>query len=212
MQRSVAFGHHRPCVGVAATSRRKSPNHRHEVQWRGLKLSIRPCAGGSKTDQLRPQAAAPTAPPPFLLAKGGQKRGRGDDLAKRSGSSSQPVLLPPTRGRMESGSQWRTSVAGEARAKFELAVQNKAATSLLHVVQAIDSGSDSPDEDTTEFYDMPDSVGEVTQQETADATACQITHRPLFLPPMIVPLRGFQPPYCFLLFPTLTSNRPRNRP
>lgn len=36
---------------------------------------------------------------------------------------------------------------------FELAVQNKAATSLLHVVQAIDSGGDAPDEETTEFYD-----------------------------------------------------------
>ncbi len=36
---------------------------------------------------------------------------------------------------------------------FELAVQNKATTSLLHVVQAIDSGGDSPDEETTEFYE-----------------------------------------------------------
>ncbi len=36
---------------------------------------------------------------------------------------------------------------------FELAVQNKATTSLLHVVQAIDSGGDSPDEETTSFYD-----------------------------------------------------------
>ena len=36
---------------------------------------------------------------------------------------------------------------------FELAVQNKAMTSLLHVVQAIDSGGDSPDEETTSFYD-----------------------------------------------------------
>ena len=68
-------------------------------QWRGLKLSVRPCAGGSKIDQLQQQAPAPTAPPPFLLAKGEQKRGRGDDLAKRSGSSSQPVCGPPTRGR-----------------------------------------------------------------------------------------------------------------
>ena len=36
---------------------------------------------------------------------------------------------------------------------FELAVQNRATTSLLHVVQAIDSGGDSPDEETTSFYD-----------------------------------------------------------
>ena len=36
---------------------------------------------------------------------------------------------------------------------FELAVQNKAATSLLHVVQAIDSEGDAPDDETTEFYD-----------------------------------------------------------
>ena len=36
---------------------------------------------------------------------------------------------------------------------FELAVQNKATTSLLHVVQSIDSGGDSPDEETTEFYE-----------------------------------------------------------
>lgn len=35
---------------------------------------------------------------------------------------------------------------------FELAVQNKATTSLLHVIQAIDSGGDTPDEETTEFY------------------------------------------------------------
>ncbi len=35
---------------------------------------------------------------------------------------------------------------------FELAVQNKATTSLLHVVQAIGSASDPPDEETTTFY------------------------------------------------------------
>ena len=56
-------------------------------------------AGGSKTDRLQRQAPAPTAPPPFLLAFGEQKRGRGDDLAKLSGSSSKPVCGPPTRGR-----------------------------------------------------------------------------------------------------------------
>jgi len=36
---------------------------------------------------------------------------------------------------------------------FELAVQNKAAVSLLHVVQVIDSDAGSADEETTEFYD-----------------------------------------------------------
>jgi len=37
--------------------------------------------------------------PRFFFAKGERKRGRGDDLAKRSESSSQPVCGPPTRGR-----------------------------------------------------------------------------------------------------------------
>ena len=36
---------------------------------------------------------------------------------------------------------------------FELAVQNKATTSLLHVVQEIASAGDAPDEETTEFYE-----------------------------------------------------------
>jgi universal stress protein A len=36
---------------------------------------------------------------------------------------------------------------------FELAVQNKASISLLHVVQVIDSDVGPPDEETTEFYD-----------------------------------------------------------
>lgn len=35
---------------------------------------------------------------------------------------------------------------------FELAAQNKAIVSLLHVVQAIEAGSESPDEETSEFY------------------------------------------------------------
>jgi universal stress protein A len=35
---------------------------------------------------------------------------------------------------------------------FELAVQNKAAVSLLHIVQAIDAGTDGPDEETRQFY------------------------------------------------------------
>ncbi len=36
---------------------------------------------------------------------------------------------------------------------FELAVQNKAATSLLHVVQVIGGDTDPPDEETKEFYE-----------------------------------------------------------
>lgn len=35
---------------------------------------------------------------------------------------------------------------------FELAVQNKASVSLLHIVQAIDAGTDGPDEETRQFY------------------------------------------------------------
>lgn len=35
---------------------------------------------------------------------------------------------------------------------FELAVQNKASVSLLHVVQNIESGPDGPDEETRQFY------------------------------------------------------------
>ena len=35
---------------------------------------------------------------------------------------------------------------------FELAAQNRAIVSLLHVIQAIDPSSDPPDEETTEFY------------------------------------------------------------
>jgi len=37
---------------------------------------------------------------------------------------------------------------------FELAVQNRAVVSLLHVVQAIDAGSEPPDEETMDFYDQ----------------------------------------------------------
>ena len=37
---------------------------------------------------------------------------------------------------------------------FELAVQNKAAVSILHVVQAIDTDGEVPDEETTAFYDQ----------------------------------------------------------
>ncbi len=35
---------------------------------------------------------------------------------------------------------------------FELAVQNKASVSLLHIVQTIDAGTDGPDEETRQFY------------------------------------------------------------
>lgn len=37
---------------------------------------------------------------------------------------------------------------------FELAIQNRASASILHVVQAIDSDGETPDEETTEFYDQ----------------------------------------------------------
>lgn len=36
---------------------------------------------------------------------------------------------------------------------FEIASQNRAIVSLLHVVQAIDGETESPDDETTEFYD-----------------------------------------------------------
>ena len=36
---------------------------------------------------------------------------------------------------------------------FDLAVHNKAAISLLHVVQSIESDSDSPDKETQDFYE-----------------------------------------------------------
>ena len=35
---------------------------------------------------------------------------------------------------------------------FEMAVQNKATVSLLHVVQIIEAGPDGPDEETRQFY------------------------------------------------------------
>jgi nucleotide-binding universal stress UspA family protein len=35
---------------------------------------------------------------------------------------------------------------------FEMAVQNKASVSLLHVVQTIEAGPDGPDDETREFY------------------------------------------------------------
>ena len=35
---------------------------------------------------------------------------------------------------------------------FEIAVQNKATVSLLHVVQTIEAGTDGPDEETRQFY------------------------------------------------------------
>ncbi len=37
---------------------------------------------------------------------------------------------------------------------FELAVQNKAAVSLLHVVQKIETGGELPDDETSEFYNQ----------------------------------------------------------
>jgi nucleotide-binding universal stress UspA family protein len=37
---------------------------------------------------------------------------------------------------------------------FELAVQNKASTSLLHVVQVIEGDTDPPDDETKEFYEI----------------------------------------------------------
>ncbi|MEZ6132465.1 MAG: universal stress protein [Planctomycetaceae bacterium] len=36
---------------------------------------------------------------------------------------------------------------------FELAVENKARVSLLHVIQTISTGEDSPDHETQQFYD-----------------------------------------------------------
>ena len=36
---------------------------------------------------------------------------------------------------------------------FELAVENKARVSLLHVIQAIDTGDEPPDRETCEFYE-----------------------------------------------------------
>ena len=36
---------------------------------------------------------------------------------------------------------------------FELAAQNRASVSLLHVVQSIDKDADPPDDETAEFYD-----------------------------------------------------------
>ena len=35
---------------------------------------------------------------------------------------------------------------------FEMAVQNKASVSLLHIVQTIEAGPDGPDEETRQFY------------------------------------------------------------
>ena len=65
---------------------------------------------------------------------------------------------------------------------FELAVQNKAATSLLHVVQAIDSEGDAPDDETTEFYDhireRAESDMERMSQRFLDADiACEVKVR-----------------------------------
>ncbi|MEJ7595672.1 MAG: universal stress protein [Planctomycetaceae bacterium] len=65
---------------------------------------------------------------------------------------------------------------------FELAVQNNATTSLLHVVQSIDSGGDSPDEETTEFYDhireRAESEMERMSQRFLDANiACEVKVR-----------------------------------
>lgn len=45
----------------------------------------------------------------------------------------------------------KSSAAAEIA--FEIAAQNRAAVSLLHVIQEINAGSDPPDEETTEFYD-----------------------------------------------------------
>ena len=64
----------------------------------GLSRLSRPCFGGPPTGRL-------------------QRRENPSSLVLMGCRCSRPVLLPPTRGRMESDSQWRTSVAGEARAK-----------------------------------------------------------------------------------------------
>ena len=65
---------------------------------------------------------------------------------------------------------------------FELAVQNKATISLLHVVQAIDSAGDPPDEETTEFYnhirERADSEMERISQRFLDAEVqCEVKVR-----------------------------------
>jgi nucleotide-binding universal stress UspA family protein len=65
---------------------------------------------------------------------------------------------------------------------FELAVQNGAAASILHVVQAIDSADETPDEETTEFYDQirrrAESEMERVSQRFLDASVrCEVKVR-----------------------------------
>lgn len=50
---------------------------------------------------------------------------------------------------------------------FEIAVQNKAAVSLLHVVQAIEAGPDGPDEETRQFYAQVCSRNEADLEQLA---------------------------------------------
>jgi nucleotide-binding universal stress UspA family protein len=65
---------------------------------------------------------------------------------------------------------------------FELAVQNKAAVSLLHVVQKIETGGELPDDETSEFYNQlrqrAASELERFSQRFLDAeTACEVKIR-----------------------------------
>jgi len=56
------------------------------AEWRGLKLSIRPRVGGSKTCRLQRQPTKLATPPRFLLAFGEQKPGRSEGMIiSRSG-------------------------------------------------------------------------------------------------------------------------------
>lgn len=50
---------------------------------------------------------------------------------------------------------------------FELAVQNKASVSLLHIVQAIDAGTDGPDEETRQFYSQVCQLAESNLEQLA---------------------------------------------
>lgn len=65
---------------------------------------------------------------------------------------------------------------------FEMAVQNKAAVSLLHVVQKIETGSDAPDDETSEFYNQlrqraASELDRFSQRFLDTETACEVKIR-----------------------------------